>query len=108
MTHLLAPGRLVCPNNCGAVAPNVTNVAAGSGSSTMHDCPTLAGLSVPLVPEGTRAEARAHEREDYLNGELVRYDANGRPMMSVTVERDTGNDCVVFAPTATAGAEASL
>lgn len=105
MSRLLAPGRLVCPNDCGVSAPNVTNVAVGSGSTTMHDCPTVAGLSVPLVPEGTRAVARAHEREDYVNGDLVRHDANGRPMMSVTVERDDGNDCVVFAPTATAGAD---
>jgi hypothetical protein len=47
------------------------------------------------------AKVTAHEREDYIGTDQVRLTA-GRPVMSVTTERDDGRDVVVFAPTATA------
>lgn len=72
----------------------------------MHDCAGLAGLSVPMVPAGIRAEHRAAEREDYIGDEHVQFDGNGRPVMSVTTVRDEGQDCTVYAPTATAKVEA--
>jgi hypothetical protein len=69
--------------------------------SRMHPCAALAGLTVPMLPEGVRGEHRAREREDYIAGERVQLDGNGRPVMSVQTIRDEGEDCTVFAPTAT-------
>jgi hypothetical protein len=68
----------------------------------MHACRGLAGLTAPMVPAGTRAEHRAVEREDYINGDLVQTDGEGRPVMSVLTMRDDGQDCTVYAPVATA------
>lgn len=67
-----------------------------------HSCPKLAGMSAPMLPRGVKAKITAHEREDYVGTDLVRRDDNGRPIMSVTVEREEGLDCTVFAPTAVA------
>jgi hypothetical protein len=53
-----------------------------------------------MVLDGVRCEVRAVLREDYVGGEDVRYDGEGRPVMAVTVTRDDGRDCVVYAPTA--------
>lgn len=71
-----------------------------------HSCRGLAGLTAPMVPAGTRAEHRAVEREDYINGDLVQVDGNGRPVMSVITTRDDGQDCTVYAACATGRAEA--
>ncbi|QDN64440.1 hypothetical protein [Streptomyces sp. S1D4-14] len=65
-----------------------------------HPCPGLAGLLAPMVLDGVRCRVRAVVREDYVNGEDVRFDGEGRPVMAVTVERDGGQDCAVFAPAA--------
>jgi hypothetical protein len=54
-----------------------------------------------MVPAGTRAKVYAREREDYIGDELVQLH-EGRPVMSVITERDEGQDCAVFAPTAVA------
>ena len=67
----------------------------------MHDCPGMAGMSVPMVPAGTRGENRAVEREDYIGSDLVRLDGHGRPVMAIQTIREDGEDAVVFAPTAT-------
>ena len=83
----------VCPN-CPATA-----VTAGA-DNRFHPCPGLAGLLAPMVLDGVRCRIRAVVREDYVGREDVRRDGNGRPVMSVVVERDTGQDCVVFAPSA--------
>lgn len=69
-----------------------------------HPCPGLRGLNVPMVPAGTRAEHRPHEREDYIGSDLVQTDGDGRPVMSVETIRDDGQDCTIFAPTVTAKA----
>lgn len=71
----------------------------------MHRCKGMAGLMVPLIREGTRAEHRAVERGDYVGKELVTCDANGRVIMAVQTVRDEGEDCTVYAPTAVANTE---
>jgi hypothetical protein len=45
------------------------------------------------------------EREDYVGKEIVRVDANGRPIMAVKTIRNDGEDCHVFAPTARTSVE---
>jgi len=65
-----------------------------------HDCPKLAGMSAPLLPQGTKAKVFTKEREDYVGQDLVRLDDNGRPIMTVITVRDEGQDAMVFAPTA--------
>lgn len=69
-----------------------------------HACKGLNGLNAPLVPDGTRCKVQTIEREDYIGREVVRTDGEGRPVMSVVTTRDDGTDCVIYAPTATAGA----
>ena len=68
--------------------------------SRFHTCPRLRGLTAPMVRVGTTAKVEAHERQDYVNGEKVQTDENGRPVMSVVTTRDDGQDVAVFAPTA--------
>ena len=74
--------------------------------SRFHTCPKLRGLSAPMVPAGTKAKVELREREDYVNGDMVRLDPEqGRPVMSIVTTRDNGQDVAVFAPTATAKVE---
>lgn len=89
--------RWECPN-CDA-----THVTLQAGVHTpFHPCRGLRGLSAPFVPAGTRGKVEAREREDYVNGELVQTDGDGRPVMSIVTTRDEGQDCTVLAPTAVA------
>ena len=67
-----------------------------------HACRGLKGLTTPFVPAGTKAKVEAVERGDYVGSEQVQTDGDGRPVMSVVTTRDEGQDCTVFAPTATA------
>ena len=53
-----------------------------------------------MVPAGTNCKIEAVEREDYVNGEQIQTDGEGRPVMSVVTTRDDGQDCTVYAPTA--------
>jgi hypothetical protein len=62
----------------------------------------MGGLTIPMIPAGTKAKVELHEREDYIGTESVRLH-EGRPVMNVITTRDDGQDCTVFAPTATAG-----
>jgi hypothetical protein len=95
---LLAPEhRWSCPN---CTLEDVTYEAAPH--SRMHTCPGARGMSVPMVPAGTRCKVELRDREDYLNGDLVTCDENGRPVMSVVTTRDDGIDTAVYAPCATA------
>lgn len=71
-----------------------------------HQCRGLAGLTVPMVPEGTKAEARPIERQDYIGDDLVQTDGNGRPVMAVETVRNDGQDLAVYAPVATAAMSA--
>lgn len=74
----------------------------------MHPCRSLRGILAPFVEvhgielDRSRQRHVVVDREDYVAGELVRTDADGRPVMAVVTERaDGSNDCHVFAPTAT-------
>ena len=91
------PNRWECPN-C-----NAQDVTAWTPEpqTRFHDCRGLRGLSAPMVPAGTRCKVEALEREDYVRGELVQTDGDGRPVMSVQTTRDDGTDLAVYAPTAT-------
>ena len=86
-----------CPN-CGAT--DQTRVAGPH--QRYHTCPKLRMLSAPMVRKGIAARVTAHDREDYVGRELAQTDPQGRPIMSINVERDNGNDVWVFAPTARA------
>jgi hypothetical protein len=58
-----------------------------------------------MVEAGTRCKVEARDRDDYVNGDMVTTDGEGRPVMSIVTTRDDGNDCAVFAPCATATQE---
>lgn len=83
-----------CPN-CGVTAE--TRIVA----NRWHQCAKAGGLTAPMLPEGVKAKVLVNEREDYIGSEMVQTDDNGRPVMSITTERDDGQDVAVFAPTAT-------
>lgn len=87
---------------------NTVGVTRDGETNRMHNCPGLAGLTAPLVPEGVRCEVRVHEREDYVGKALVTHDGNGRPVMAVETIRDDGNDIAVFAECATTRTEARM
>lgn len=98
MSVLLAPQvtRWECPR-CNT--RDVTRVA--DPHSRFHPCPGLGGITAPMVQEGQRVKVTAVERDDYIGGEDVQYDADGRPIAQVISERPDGsNDVIVFAPTA--------
>lgn len=87
--------RWACPN-C-----DTTDVTHEAGPHTrFHPCPGLAGLTAPMVRDGARCKVEAVLRGDYVRGELVQTDGNGRPVMSVVTTRDDGTDAAVYAPTA--------
>lgn len=98
---LAAPERRwECPN-CDA-----TDVTRHVGPhSRFHACRGLRGLTAPMVPAGTKAKVTAHEREDYIGGDMVQTDGEGRPVMSIVTTRDEGQDVTVLAPCATARSE---
>jgi hypothetical protein len=73
--------------------------------SRFHTCPKMGNLTAPMLPAGTKAKVTAHERDDYVGNDIVRLNDDGRPVMSITTEREDGQDVVVFAPTATASAK---
>lgn len=98
MFALLAPEhRWECPN-C-----DFTDVTHEAQPHTrFHTCRGLAGLNAPMVPAGTKCKVVANEREDWVGGEVVQTDGNGRPVMNVEITRDDGTDLAVYAPCATA------
>ena len=67
-----------------------------------HNCRGLRGLWAPMVPAGTRCKIEARDRDDYVNGDMVQTDGEGRPIMSVVTTRDDGEELAVYAPCATA------
>lgn len=103
MTTLLTPvHRWYCPN-CGR--EDVTHEARPH--SRFHTCPRLRGLTAPMLQRGTAGKVELHEREDYIGREHVQLDPErGRPVAQVVTTRDNGQDCIVFAPTATARGDA--
>lgn len=71
----------------------------------MHDCPGMGGLSTPMLDESMKVDLVVNEREDYVGKDLVQTDAEGRAIMSIKTIREDGEDCVVYAPTATGSVE---
>jgi hypothetical protein len=100
LAALVPETRWCCPS-CGG--QDVTREALPH--TRMHSCPSLYGLTAPMVPEGTRAEHRVNEREDWVGDEDVQTDGRGRPVMNVITMRDDGYDCTVYAPCAKPDAE---
>lgn len=92
--------RWECPN---CTATDVTHEV--QPHTRFHACRGMKGLTAPMVPAGTRCKVEAHEREDWIGGELVQTDGEGRPVMSLVTTRDDGQDCTVFAPAASANAD---
>lgn len=92
---IAAEHRWACPN---CTATDVTHEPRPH--TRFHSCRGLRGLTAPLIPAGTKAKVEAVERGDYVRGELVQTDANGRPVMAVVTTRDDGQDCAVYAPAA--------
>jgi hypothetical protein len=70
----------------------------------MHTCPGLSGMTAPLAPAGAPSDARLIAREDYLRGEDVPRDDEGRVWMAVKVTTDDSEHVAVYAPTAYASA----
>lgn len=66
-----------------------------------HTCAGLRGLTAPFVEAGTRVKVEARDRDDYVGGDMVTTDGDGRPVMSVVTTRDDGEDVAVMAPCAT-------
>jgi hypothetical protein len=94
---LLEPAvtRWECPN-C-----DLRDTTKESGPhSRFHACKGLAGLTAPMVVEGTACKVEAKERDDYIGAEDVQYDVTGRPVAQIITTRDDGTDVIVFAPTA--------
>jgi hypothetical protein len=98
VTVLLPTWRWNCPK---CSTETVTHEARPH--SELHICKGLNGLIAPLVQVGTKADVRVIEREDYIGTDKVQLH-DGRPVMSVVVERPDGEDVAVFAPAATGGA----
>jgi len=83
-----------------------TAVTSFDTPNRFHECPGLAGITAPMIPAGSGARTVVVERQDYVNGEIVTCDGNGRPVMAVVTERPDGsNDVTVFADTARGAAE---
>jgi hypothetical protein len=97
VTLLAAEHRWECPN-----CPATDVTYEQEPHSRFHTCRGLRGLTAPMVPAGTRCKVEAVEREDWVGGELVTRDGEGRPVMATQTTRDDGTDRAVFAPCATA------
>lgn len=79
----------------------------------MHHCPKLNGIMTPYVEihQGSELKKNSYvhrvlEREDFIGKEQgVMTDSEGKAIMAVYTERDSGNDATIFAPTATLRAD---
>lgn len=92
---------------CNSCGQQHIEPARAEVTTPMHACGALAGAWVPFVPSNSSGHLRVQEREDYIGTDMPYYDANGRVLMSVYVERDDGEDCFILAPTATSIGTAS-
>ncbi len=93
---LRAEHHWVCPM---CTATHVTHESLPH--TPFHSCRGMRLLTVPFVPDGTNCKMVALERDDYIGRESVQTDAEGRPVMQVVTTRDEGQDCTVYAPSAT-------
>jgi len=67
-----------------------------------HPCRGLNGLYAPFTEDGTPCKVVAIETEDYVAGEMVQTDGEGRPVVAIVTTRDDGQDVAVLAPCANA------
>jgi hypothetical protein len=65
--------------------------------SPMHQCAALKGAWVPFVEHGVKARLRINEREDFVGDDIPWTDDEGRVIMSVTTQRDEGEDTHIMA-----------
>ena len=87
----------VCPN-CQQTALTFEHVP----QPRFHTCAGLRGLTAPMVLEGSDVKVEAVVREDYVGGESVTTDDEGRPILAVVTTRPDGsNDAAVMAGCAT-------
>jgi hypothetical protein len=103
-------GRLLTPPEQHWECPNCDRTSVtrlpGVVHQQLHPCPGLGGIIAPYVEAGTRAKVTANVREDFVRhsglgggiGESLTYDDRGRPITSVSVERDSGVSCVAYVP----------
>lgn len=87
------------PHGCSRCSATAL-VLATDTRTPMHPCPAAGGLAVALVREGLRSEVRMTEREDYVGGEDVQRDAEGRVWAGSRVVTDEGEHVAAYAPTA--------
>lgn len=91
--------RWVCADECGSHATTYDDALPH------HACNARGGLMVPLIVEGSKVKMTAVEREDYVGSELVQTNDEGRPVMATVTTRDDGEDCTIYAPTASVQTE---
>lgn len=94
---------------CNAAGCGATAITREAGQHTrFHTCRGrrgTAGMWAPMQLAGVHCDVRAVEREDYIGGEHVQRNADGRPVMSIITIRDDGQDCAAYAPCANARLE---
>ncbi len=83
-----------------------TRTPAGQPGTPLHRCGGLAGMTIPYVEAGKRADVQLVQREDYVGGDMVQVDADGRVWAAARVTRDDGEDVAVYAPCATGNGRA--
>ncbi len=85
---------------------DTARTAAAQPGTPMHRCRGFSGMTVPFVEAGRRADVQLVPREDYVAGDMVQVDAEGRVWAAARVTRDDGEDVAVYAPCATASGRA--
>lgn len=97
MTPILEPRQYWHCNEC-----NADHVTSRPDVHTpMHPCFAMKGLMVPFVPAGSKARLRINYREDYVRGDTVDVQEDGRVVMSIqTLHEDGREDCTAYAPCA--------
>jgi|SRR5882757_8198 len=97
VVDLIPPDQVwVCP-----YCPSSIKTKGAGARTPLHECPAKAGFRLPMLAQGERGDVRLVEREDYVGGEDVQTDGDGRPIMRAEVEHADGHcDTYVYAPTA--------
>lgn len=87
------------PYACSACDSTVL-LAPGVLDVPMHPCVGRGGMAVPYTPAGVRSKVELNTRQDYVGGEDVQRDDEGRVWMSVTVTTDEYEHVAAYAPCA--------
>lgn len=88
-----------CPE-CHEETQSENTVVSGNKLRQMplHYCSALHNLLAPMVKKGVVARLRVNYREDYTYDDLVTTDDTGKVVMSITTERNDGEDLLVHSP----------